>query len=378
VKIWAVMVRDLLRILRNPAALLSAVILPILYLLILGNALQGPLKGLRLGVIRLDQGPAARELLGALQAVQNGPRTFRVVSYDDPEEAKAALRQGELSGLLVIPPDFSRQAARGLAAPVGLQVDNVDGVAAQTLQVTVQAAVLSLRGAGLPATRSPLVRFERALGQPELRVAELYPKVDYDTSLIPGVVVLSIFMGSMLTGAFNLVMDRFLGVHESYLSTPLTRLDITLGVLLSGTIVTLGSSGLVLVFGFLITGTVVHGGILGWLALVGVVVLTALGLLAMMMVLLARAGHPRITGVLGGFLNVILFFPSGALYPLASFPPWLRAFARVDPETHAVAALKAILFRGGDLSAAATHVGFLAAFAAAMLGLSMVTMKRTL
>ena len=369
-KIWAVMVRDLLRIVRNPAALLSAVLLPIIYLLILGNALQGPLKGLRLGVVALDDGPQARELLGALQAVQNGPRTFVVVRIDDPEDGKASLRQGDLSGLLVIPPDFSRTASRGLVSPVGLQLDNVDAVGAQTLQASVSGAVSSLR--------TPLVSLERHLGQPELRPAEFYPKVDYDTSLIPGVVVLSIFMGSMLTGAFNLVMDRFLGVHESYLSTPLKRSDITLGVLLSGTIVTLCSSGLVLVIGFLITGTVVHGGILGWLALAGVVVLTALGLLAMMMVLLGRAGHPRITGVVNGFLNVILFFPSGALYPLSSFPPWLRAFARVDPETHAVAALKAILFRGGDLAAAGAHVGFLAIFAAVMLGLAMVTMKRTL
>jgi ABC-2 type transport system permease protein len=253
---------------------------------------------------------------------------------------------------------------------VGLQIDNVDAVAAQTLQGAVSGVLGSLR--------SPLVRLERHLGQPELRPLELYPKVDYDTSLIPGVVVLSIFMGSMLTGAFNLVMDRFLGVHESYLSTPLRRSEIALGVLLSGTVVTLCSSALVLLIGFLITGTVVQGGALGWLSLVGVVVLTALGLLAMMMVLLGRAGHPRITGVVNAFLNVILFFPSGALYPLSSFPTWLKAFARVDPETHAVAALKAILFRGGDLAAAGAHVGFLALFAAAMVSLAMVTMKRTL
>lgn len=369
-KIWAVMVRDLLRILRNPASLFSAVLLPVIYLLILGNALQGPLKGLRLGVVKLDDGPQARALMGALQAVENGPRTFVVVPLDDTDQGQAALRAGDLSGLLVIPPDFSRDASRGLTAPAGLQLDNVDAVAAQALQASVSGAVQSLR--------QPFVRLEQHLGQPELRPLELYPKVDYDTSLIPGVVVLSIFMGSMLTGAFNLVMDRFLGVHESYLSTPLRRWEITLGVLLSGTIVTLCSSVLVLAIGFAITGTVVHGGILGWLALAGVVVLTALGLLAMMMVLLGRAGHPRITGVVNGFLNVILFFPSGALYPLSSFPPWLRAFARVDPETHAVAALKAILFRGGDLAAAGTHVGFLALFAAAMLGLAMVTMKRTL
>jgi ABC-type multidrug transport system permease subunit len=132
------------------------------------------------------------------------------------------------------------------------------------------------------------------------------------------------------------------------------------------------------VIGSILTGTVVHGGVLGYLALVGVVVLTSLGMLAMMMIILGRANHPRITGVISGFLSVILFFPSGALYPLASFPGWLRAFAKVDPETHAVAALKAIFFRGGDLSAAGAHVLWLAAFTAVMLCVSTMTMKRTL
>lgn len=369
-RIWAVMTRDLLRISRNPVSLASAVLLPILYLLILGNSLQGPLTGLPLGVVNLDQGPQARALLGALQALAHGPATVVLVPLHDPETGFAQLHDGEISGLLIVPESFSRDLSRGEAAAAGLYVDNVDAIAATAIAGAVNGA--------LTALHQPLARFERHLGEAQVRAQEIYPRVDYDTSLIPGVVVLSIFMGSMITGAFNLVMDRFLGVHESYLSTPLRRSDINLGVLLSGTVVTLASSGLVLVIGFLITGSVVHGGPLGYLAVAGVVVLTALGLLAMMMAILGRANHPRITGVVGGFLNIILFFPSGALYPPASFPPWLRVFSRIDPETHAVAALKAILFRAGDLSAAGQHVAWLAVFAAAMLLLSTFTLKRTL
>ena len=369
-RVWAVMLRDLLRMSRNPVSLFTAVLLPILYLLILGNALQGPLKGLRLGLLNLDQGPQARALLGALQAVEHGPATVVLVPLDDPESGFARLHDGDLSGLLIIPSSFSRDLSRGISAAAGLYVDNVDAIGAAAIEAAVTGA--------LPAIREPLVRFERRLGSAQVRTEEIYPRVDYDTSLIPGVVVLSIFMGSMIMGAFNIVMDRFLGVHESYLSTPLRRSDINLGVLLSGTIVTLCSSGLVLIIGFLITGSVVHGGFLGYLALVGVVVLTSFGLLAMMMAILGRANHPRITGVVGGFLNIILFFPSGALYPVASFPPWLQALARIDPETHAVAALKSILFRGGDVVAAGRDVAWLAAFAAAMLLISTLTLKRTL
>ena len=369
-RILAVMERDLLRIVRNPAALLSSVVLPVVYLLILGNSLNGPLTGLRLGVVNEDQGPRAREFLGALQAIEHGPATVSLVPLDNPERAFTVLHDGAISGLLIVPATFSRELSRGIAASAGLYVDNVDAVAATAIEGAVQAA--------LPALDRSTVRFEQHLGRAEIRAQEIYPRVDYDTSLIPGVVVMSLFMGSMLSGAFNLIMDRFLGVHESFLSTPLRKLDINLGILLSGTLVTFGSSSLVLIIGFLLTGARVQGGAAGYAALVGVMLLTGLGLLAMTMMIIGRAGHPRIAGVLNGFLSVILFFPSGALYPLASFPGWLRAFAQVDPETHAVAALKAILFRGGDISAAGHHVAFLAAFTGAMLILSTLTMKRTL
>jgi ABC-2 type transport system permease protein len=369
-RILAVMQRDLLRVLRNPAALLSSVVLPILYLLILGNSLNGPLTGLQLGVINEDQGLQARQLMGALQAVEQGPRTVSLQPLDDPVQGFGMLRDGRISGLLIVPSTFSHDLSHGVAASAGLYVDNVDAVAAAAIEGAVQGV--------LPALNQPLVRFEQHLGPAEIRPQEIYPRVDYDTSLIPGVVVMSLFMGSMLSGAFNLIMDRFLGVHESFLSTPLRKLDINLGILLSGTLVTFVSSTLVLTVGLLLTGARVHGGVLGYASLFGVMVLTGLGLLAMTMTIMGRAGHPRIAGVINGFLSVILFFPSGALYPLASFPGWLRAFAHVNPETHAVAALKAILFRGGDITAAGQHVAFLALFTCGMLIVSTLTMKRML
>ncbi|HSQ66043.1 MAG TPA: ABC transporter permease [Polyangiaceae bacterium] len=369
-KVWAVMKRDLLRMLRNPMVLLSAIALPLVYLLILGNSLQGPLKGLSLGVVAQDQGPETRRLLGALQAVEHGPGTVKLVRLDDVDLGMKQLHDGDLAGLLVVPPRFSSDLERGVAASAGLFVDNVNAVASSAVEGAVQAA--------LPAIERPLARYELHLGPPEVRPQEIYPRVDYDASLIPGVVVMSIFMATMIAGAFNMVMDRFLGVHEAYLSTPLRRWHINVGVLMSGTAITCVTSAVVLAVGLLATGVRVHGGVAGYALVFAVVVLTGLGMLAMSMVLLGRAGHPRVVGLVNGFLNIILFFPSGALYPIESFPVWLRAFAHVNPEMHAVAALKAVLFRGGDIEAATRHVLFLAGFCAVMLLVSTLTTKRTL
>lgn len=369
-RILAVLERDLRRMLRNPVTLLSSVVMPLVYLYILGNSLQGPIKGLALGVVARDQGPEARAFIGALQAIEHGPRTVRLLWLDDPKRALAEVRRGRLSGFVLVPEHFSSDLARGLNAAVGLYVDNVDGVAAGALEAAVAGA--------LPAVRDPITRFERHLGAVRVTALEIYPRVDYDTSLVPAVVVMAIFMGSMIAGGFNLVMDRFLGVHESYLSTPLSRSDIALGTLSSGTLITVATSTIVLVVGMVSTGARVHGGLVGYGALFATQLLTTFGLLAMMMAVLGRTSQPRITGAIGGFLNVILFFPSGALYPIASFPAWLRAFSHADPETHAVAAFKAILFRNGDLAAAGAHVLFLVGFAVAMTVVAAATLKRRL
>ena len=202
--------------------------------------------------------------------------------------------------------------------------------------------------------------------------------VDYDRSLIPGVIVMALFMGSLTSGVFNWVMDRFMGITECYLVTPLSRWNLAAGVLGSSVLVTSVASVIVLAVGLLITGGTITGGAPAAAMLVGVIIIGATGILAMTFVLLARANNPRVVGASAGFLNVILFFPSGAIYPIESFPPWLRTFAHYNPETHAVSALKSILFKGANFAAISSDVTFLIVFTAIMLVIASMTVKRTL
>jgi len=46
-------------------------------------------------------------------------------------------------------------------------------------------------------------------------------------------------------------------------------------------------------------------------------------------------------------LNTLLFFPSGAIYPIAGFPKWLRILSDCDPFTYAVHAFRTLLLKAG-------------------------------
>jgi len=370
-KFLAIMRRDLKKLTRNPITLVSVILMPIVYLVIIGNSFQGQLRHLPIVVVEQDHGLYARRIVEQLLALQAGPKTVDVSFESDPGYAIDEVRDGRFKGAVVIPPDFSHDVAEGRVAQIGLFTDNVDAISSGTIEGVLDQAAATVKVTYVTAR-------EPKLNQISLRPNWLFPYVDYDRSLIPGVIVMAIFMGSLMSGVFNWVMDKFLGVTECYLVTPLSRWDIAGGVLASGVSVTSVAGVMVLFLGLLITRGRIEGGLPALLTLIGIIIVSATGLLAMTFALLGRAGHPRLVGTFSGFLNVILFFPSGAIYPVESFPPWLRTFAHFNPETHSVSAIKQILFKGADFAAVSGDIIFLLAFMLIMLVLASVSFKRTL
>jgi ABC-2 type transport system permease protein len=370
VRLLAVIERDLKKFKRNPVVLAMSILMPIIYLVILGNSFQGKLQGLPFVVVNQDSGPYARRIMENLRAVEAGPQTFIILSAIADKEAIDGVRKGRYKAALIIPPDFSKRVSLKAKAELGLFLDNTDGISAEAIRNAVNGALKSINLDYVPVREKTDEIF--------LREIDLYRKVDYYQSLVPGVVIMAIFLGTLTTGAFNLVMDRFLGIDESYLLTPLSKLHIVGGLIISGLSVTTSIAVLIFAVSMLLTGIPFSKGIEQFASILLVIILTTLCLLSLIFVIIGRVNHPRIVGVLSGFLNVILFFPSGAIYPIASFPEWLKAFAKVNPEAYAVDALKSILFRGESLGNISGDLAFLLIFTGVMMTLAIAIFKRTL
>ncbi len=369
-RLLAVIDRDLKKFRRNPLVLAISAIMPVLYLFILGHSFQGKLRSLPLVILNQDTGSYSRSVIENLRAIEAGPNTFTLHFKSNEKDAMDGVKNGKYKALLVIPPDFSKKIISKGRPELGLFLDNTDGISSEAIRSTVMGSLSEIDNYYMPVR-------ERA-GQINLRDSYLYRKVDYFQSLVPGVVIMAIFLGTLTTGAFNLVMDKFLGVNESYLLTPLSKWDIVGGLMISGLFITTCIAVLILATSMLITGIPLSGGITQVAVTLIVIILTTLSLLSLMFIILGRFDHPRVVGVLSGFMNVILFFPSGAIYPIASFPPWLRQFARINPEAYAVDALKSVLFKGASLGAIKEDVLFLLVFTIVMTIIALVTFRRTL
>ncbi|RJQ50043.1 MAG: ABC transporter permease [Nitrospiraceae bacterium] len=370
IRLLAVIERDIKKFLRNPVVILMSLMMPLLYLVILGNSFQGKFRGIPVVVVNQDTGTYASRLLQNLRAVEAGAKTFTLIYMKDQGAAVDGVRNGEYKAALIIPPDFTRRVVLNRKPEAGLFIDNTDTISAETIRRVIEGSIRAVRQEYTPVRERPDEIF--------LRSIDLYGMIDYYQSLVPGVVIMAIFMGTMTTGVFNLVMDRFLGTDESCLLAPISRGVIVLGLIVSGLIITTVTALAVFGISMLITGIPFSRGIDQGISILLVVVLTTMALLSMMFVFLGRANHPRVVGIFSGFLNVIFFFPSGAVYPVESFPDWLKSFAKINPEAYSVHALKSILFRNAGLSVVSADIIFLLFFTAIMMGLAIITFKRTL
>jgi ABC-2 type transport system permease protein len=369
-RLLAIIERDIKKFRRNPVVVVMSLVMPLLYLVILGNSFQGKLKSLPMAVVNQDPGTYSSRLIENLRAIEAGAKTFKVLELKNQKGAVEGVRDGIYKTALIIPPDFTKRVMLNKIPEVGLFIDNTDSISAETIRNAVNGAI--------SAVRQEYVSIREKPDEVYLRNIELYNMVDYYQSLVPGVVIMAIFLGTMTAGVFNLVMDRFLGTEESYLLTPLSKSEIVSGLIISGLTITTIIALVVFTASMLITGIPFTRGIEQGFSILIVIVLTTLALLSMMFVLLGRANHPRIVGIFSGFLNVIFFFPSGAIYPIESFPDWLKAFAKVNPEAYAVHAFKSILFKGASLKIVFGDIIFLLIFTAVMMGIAIVTFKRTL
>ncbi len=129
-------------------------------------------------------------------------------------------------------------------------------------------------------------------------------------------------MGSMVSGGLQVLEDRMYGYHEGYLVTPISTGTLVAGNILAGAVVATIAGGLVLAGVILVTPLPMAGGA-SIAAAVVTVFLTSLSIAALWFLLFARARSASLLRGMFGIINVLVFFPSGAFYPIESYPPWL-------------------------------------------------------
>jgi ABC-2 type transport system permease protein len=368
-RMMAIVEREMRKFFRSPALMLASMIFPLVQLIILGNAFGGKIHNAKVALVDQDGGTQAIKIREAFDSVRANIRTFTAVDYDSDKKAVEDVRNGKLQAAVIIPPQFSSHVYEENHPRIALVVDNSDNY----MSSAVEQELTDLTNALNQPAVSP-----RILQQTALDIVELYPYIEYMKFLLPGSLALAMFVSVMIGGGMLYIDDKARGVHEGYLVTPITKLELVLGLNLAGSIKAVMTGIIIVIIGSMLAGV---GTIFNPVTVFGLLImitLTSLAFNTMMFLLMVRIEDPLVPRAMFGILNTLLFFPSGSVYPIQAFPRWLRFIAKCDPFTYAVDGFKCLLLKETTLTAVWGDMLFLSIFAAITLGIAIPLFKRTL
>jgi len=368
-RMLAIVEREMRKFFRSPALMLVAMVFPLVQLIVLGNAFGGKIRDAKLGVVDQDHGAQALKIREAFDSVRANMRTFLPVYYNDPKQATDDVRDGKIQGAVIIPPDYSRRVYEQNHPRIALVVDNSDNFMSSTLEQELTDLT--------DALNQPTVE-PRILQQTVLDTVELYPYIEYMKYLLPGSITLAMFVSVMIGGGMLYIDDKARGVHEGYLITPITKTELVVGLNLAGAIKAVLTGIIITVIGALLAGVNTIFNPFTMFGLLLMILFTSLAFNTMMFLLMVRVEDPLVPRATFGILNTLLFFPSGAIYPIQAFPLWLRVIAKADPFTYAVDGFKALLLKETSLMAIGPDMLYLTVFALATFSIAVPLFKRTL
>jgi ABC-2 type transport system permease protein len=368
-RLLAIVEREMRKFFRSPTLMIMSLMMPLMQLVIMGNAFGGKIVGARVAVVDYDHGPQAVKIREAFQSIAVNIKTFSTVDYTDENKAREDVRTGKIDGAVVIPAQYSRRVYAQDAPRIGFVVDNSDQFTSASLEAEMQALVTALT--------TPVIQ-PRLASAIALEIVELYPYVNYMKFLLPATIALAMYISVMIGGGMLYIDDKARGVHEGYLVTPITRLELVMGMNMAGAMkATLSGISLTVIGSFMAgLGVVFHPE--ADLELFCLILASSIAFNGMMFLLMVRVDDPLVPRAMFGVLNTLLFYPSGAMYPIAAFPKWLQAIAVVDPFTYVIHGFKAVLLKDGGFQAIQFDLFFLFVFGIGTLLIATPLFKRTL
>ena len=316
-RLKALIVKELLNILRDPKSRTVLLVPPIIQIFIFSFAMTMEAKNVHLGVLNLDAGRAGFELVQRFKEA----RTFtRIVPLGGQVEIQPVLDQQEVLAVLVVPSDFSRRLADG--RPTGVQL-LLDGRKTNTAQIVrgyaqrILDGFLADRGAAAPPR--PAVALTRHWFNPNL---------EFMWYTVPSLICILSTVISLILTALSVAREREMGTFEQLLVSPLQPFEILLGKALPALFLALCSASLLLAIAIFVFRIPFQGSLV---LLYGALVVFLSSIVGIGL-FISSLSMTQQQAILGAFVfmppAVIL---SGFATPIENMPPWLQEFTLVNP-----------------------------------------------
>ena len=196
---------------------------------------------------------------------------------------------------------------------------------------------------------------------------------DYIGFMLGGIIAFTVVTNTV-TGAMPMLWDKETGYLDKLLSMPMARSSLIVSRFVFQ--FALGTAQVLLVFvvGVAIAADIAAG-VVGATVILAVAGLLSMALSAVFTALAYRVPTHGTFFAITGFVTLPLVFASNAFVPIEAMPPWMAFFARLNPLSYAIGAMRMLVLEGwrGDVW---RDLAVLALFASGCLALATYEFRR--
>jgi len=328
-RIQALVIKELLAMLRDKKARILLLVPPILMLVLFANAVTLEVNNVSIGILNRDNGIQSRELIRRIE----GSRTFQhVIFLKGVSQIRSLIDSEKAFVVMHIGPDFTRRILSN--QPAGVQVI-IDGRRLNSAQI-VEGYINRI-----------LMQFNQQLADqnpkvprpPSILVARHWfnPNLDYIWFTVPSLVgILTMTVATNVT-ALSVARERELGTFDQLLVSPIQPVEILIGKTVPAIIFGVVEGTLMICAGVFIFHIPFTGSLI---CLYGSMVVFLLSITGIGLFISSLAKTQQ-QAVLGSFMfsNPAITL-SGYAAPIENMPQWMQTVTYINPLRYFMVILK--------------------------------------
>jgi len=160
----------------------------------------------------------------------------------------------------------------------------------------------------------------------------------FNTSfLAPGLIGMSVLFASLM-GGVSIIWDREFGFLKEILIAPVSRFFVSLGKAMGGVTTAMIQGILIMIIAWVIG--VRYVSIWGVLLSIAVMFISGIGFIGLGIAIASKIESHEGFQMVMSFLTMPLVLLSGAFFPIANLPAWLKTLIYANPLTYGVEALR--------------------------------------
>jgi ABC-2 type transport system permease protein len=333
-RIKALVVKELLAMLRDKKARMSLIMPPILQLILFANAATLEVRNINIAYYNQDTGWYSHELI---ERVKGSPYFQHVYKLNSEKELQEVIDSQKAIVALNIQADFSSQLGKGQAPFVQIILDGRKSNASQIVQgyifriiQTLNADIFSLQGEN--NSNNVTIDFRSWFN----------PNLDYYLYTVPCLIgILSMVIGLIVT-SLSVAREREMGTFDQLLVSPIQTWEILVGKMLPAMIIGIAESSLIMVLAILLYHIPLHGSLLLFYFSMIVFVISIVGI----GLFISSLSHTQQQATLGTFVFMMpTMLLSGFATPIENMPAWLEPITILIPIKYFFVIIKGIFLK---------------------------------